>query len=92
MKQKVVIVGLDLAKSVFQMHAIGRAKLSAHLTLDLAAVYRLKLIENHPLDLRLDITNLLNRRYALNDGTGLAGGAPEWGARRGVFVGVEQGF
>ena len=68
------------------------AKLPAHLTIDLAAVYRLKLIENHPLDLRLDITNVFNRRYALSDGTGLAGGAPVWGARRGVFVGVEQGF
>ena len=71
---------------------LNGSKLPAHFTLDLAAVYRLKLIENHPLDLRLDVTNLFDRRYALSDGTGLAGGTPQWGTRRGVFIGVEQGF
>lgn len=68
------------------------ARLPAYATLDFAAVYRLVLSDRHPLDLRLDVTNLLDRRYALSDGTGLAGGAPQWGERRGLFVGLEQGF
>lgn len=68
------------------------ARLPANLTLDLAVVYRLKLIEDHPLDLRLDVTNAANRRYAYSDGTSLAGGAPQWSSGRGIFVGVEQGF
>lgn len=68
------------------------ARLPGHAMVDLAAVYHLKLLEDHPLDLRFDVTNLFDRRYALSDGTGLAGGAPQWAERRGVFVGIEQGF
>ncbi|MEO6435382.1 MAG: TonB-dependent receptor [Tepidisphaeraceae bacterium] len=68
------------------------ALLPAYATVDLAAVYHLTPSENHPLDLRLDINNLFDRSYQLSDGTGLVGGAPQWGSRRGVFVGIEQGF
>lgn len=68
------------------------AHLPAYATVDLAVVYHLTLIAGLPLDLRLDMTNLLDRRYALSDGTGLAGGAPQWGERRGIFVGLEQKF
>lgn len=68
------------------------AHLPAYATIDLAAVYHLALFEDHPLDLRLDVNNLFDRRYALSDGTGLAGGASQWGGRRGIFVGVEQSF
>ncbi len=67
-------------------------RLPAYATLDFAAVYRLAFSDRHPLDLRLDINNLLDRRYVLADGTGLVGGGPQWGERRGVFVGLEQGF
>jgi len=28
----------------------------------------------------------------LSDGTGLAGGAPQYAVGRGIFVGIEQGF
>ncbi|MBA3668251.1 MAG: TonB-dependent receptor [Sphingomonas sp.] len=68
------------------------ARLPAHATFDLAAVYRLSLIEGRPLELRLDVTNLFDRSYGLGDGTGFAGGAPQWAERRGVFVGLEQSF
>ena len=68
------------------------SRLPAYAAVDLAAVYRLRLFEDRPLDLRLDVNNLFDRRYALADGTGLGEGAPQWGARRGVFVGIEQGF
>lgn len=68
------------------------AQLPAYATVDLAAVYHLTLFEDHPIDLRLDINNVFDSRYQLSDGTGLAGGAAQWGGRRGVFVGIEQGF
>jgi outer membrane cobalamin receptor len=68
------------------------AHLPANITLNLAAVYRLKLIEDHPLDLRVDVLNAGDRRYAYGDGSGLAHGAPMWSSRRGIFVGIEQGF
>ena len=68
------------------------ARLPAHATVDVAAVYHLKLVEDRPTDLRFDVTNLTDRRYALSDGTGLAGGAPQWTQGRGLFVGIEQSF
>ena len=72
--------------------AVNAARLPAHAALDLAAVYHLKLVENHATDLRLDITNATDRRYAITDGTALTAGAPQWATGRGIFVGIEQGF
>ena len=54
----------------------------------ITAVYR----HGHGLDLRLDLINLFDARYRLRDGTGLVAGPVAYGARRGLFVGVEQGF
>ena len=68
------------------------ARLPAYAQVDLAAVYHATGLGHRPADLRLDITNLFDRRYPLRDGTALGGGAPEWGPRRGVFVGIEQSF
>jgi outer membrane receptor protein involved in Fe transport len=41
-----------------------------------------------PLTLRLDIVNLFDRQYEIRDGTGVGVGAPQFGPRRGVFVGI----
>lgn len=71
---------------------VNGARLPAYATVDLAVVYRLTLVEDHPLDLRLDVNNLFDARYALRDGTALGGGAAQWGERRGIFVGLEQAF
>lgn len=71
---------------------VNGSRLDDHLTVSLAAVYRLTLLGDKPLHLRLDINNLFDSRFAIRDGTGLAGGTPQWGERRGVFVGFEQGF
>jgi outer membrane receptor protein involved in Fe transport len=68
------------------------ARLPSYAEVDLAAVYHATGLGHRPADLRLDITNLFDRSYALRDGTALGGGAPEWGPRRGVFVGIEQAF
>lgn len=69
----------------------GRS-LPAYAQVDLAAVYHATGLGHRPADLRLDVTNLFDRRYALRNGTALGGGVPEWGPRRGVFVGIEQSF
>jgi outer membrane receptor for ferrienterochelin and colicins len=39
---------------------------------------------------RLDVINALDRRYEIRDGTGVGVGAPQYGARRGVFVGLSK--
>ena len=67
-------------------------QLPAYAQVDLAAVYHVTGLGHRPADLRLDVINFLDRRYALRDGTALGGGVPEWGPRRGVFVGIEQSF
>ncbi|MDI7776231.1 TonB-dependent receptor [Asticcacaulis sp. EMRT-3] len=41
---------------------------------------------------RLDVTNLFDRAYEIRDGGGIGVGAPQWGPRRGVFVGLSKDF
>ena len=66
--------------------------LPGYVQVNLAAVYRVARFGQHPLDVRLDLINALDRRYELRDGSALGDGQPQWGARRGIFVGVEQAF
>lgn len=59
---------------------------------NVSALYRIDGLGGKRLDLKLDVTNLFDRRYELSDGTSLGGGVPQWGLRRGVFIGAEQSF
>jgi outer membrane receptor protein involved in Fe transport len=42
--------------------------------------------------LRLDVLNLLDRRYEIRDGTGIGVGAPQFGLRRTILAGISQRF
>lgn len=66
--------------------------LPGYVQVNISAVCRVAQFYDHPLDVRVDVINLLDRRYKLRDGSALGDGQPQWGARRGVFVGVEQSF
>jgi outer membrane receptor for ferrienterochelin and colicins len=44
------------------------------------------------LDLRFDVINLFDEKYEIRDGSGVGVGAPQWGPRRGFFVGVSKSF
>ena len=44
------------------------------------------------LTLRADVLNLFDKRYQLRSGTGVGVGAPQWGQRRGFFVGATKAF
>jgi outer membrane receptor protein involved in Fe transport len=44
------------------------------------------------LELRADIINLFDEKYEIRDGSGVGVGAPQFGPRRGVFVGVSKTF
>jgi len=44
------------------------------------------------LHLRLDVTNVCDETYVLRDGSGIGVGAPQYGARRGFYLGVDYGF
>ena len=43
-------------------------------------------------DARLDLINVADRAYEIRDGSGVGVGAPQWGPRRGVFVGLSKDF
>ena len=44
------------------------------------------------LDARFDIINLFDRAYEIRDGGGIGVGAPQWGPRRGIFIGLSHDF
>ena len=44
------------------------------------------------LELRLDVINLLDKKYEIRNGTGVGVGAPQFGPRRAVFAGLTQRF
>lgn len=71
---------------------VNGSRLPGHVEVNLSVVYRLDGLEDRPLDLRFDVTNLGDARYRLQDGTSLAGGPPQWGPRRGLALGLEQQF
>jgi hypothetical protein len=68
------------------------ARMPAWVQLNLAAVYRVKGLRHHPLDLRVDVTNALDTPRRVQDGSGLSGGMAQWSGRRGIYFGLEQSF
>jgi outer membrane receptor protein involved in Fe transport len=43
-----------------------------------------------PITVRFDVVNLFDAEYEIRSGTGIGVFAPQWGPRRGYFVGVRQ--
>jgi outer membrane receptor protein involved in Fe transport len=41
---------------------------------------------------RVDVINVLDKQYEIRNGTGIGVGAPQFGPRRGYFVGLSQAF
>ncbi len=68
----------------------GRA-LPGYATVNLAAVQTIKMGARST-QLRLDVINLLDRVYEIRDGTGVGVGAPQFGLRRTILVGIAERF
>ena len=66
--------------------------LPGYAQVNLAASWRLDLPGAGPLDLRFDVINVLDAAYEIRDGSGVGVGAPQWGPRRGYFVGLTKSF
>lgn len=62
--------------------------LPAYLTFNISANYKMK----HGFEMRVEMTNLGNKIYEIRDGTGVGVGAPQYGARRGGFIGITKSF
>ena len=61
--------------------------LPAYATVNLSIGHK---FEHSGFDVRLDVENLFDNIYEIRDGTGIGVGAPSFGPRRGVFVGVSK--
>ena len=66
--------------------------LPGYYTINLAGLQTVKLIPRRPTTLRLDFINLLDRHYEIRNGTGVGVGAPQFGLRRTILVGIAQRF
>lgn len=73
----------------------GRA-LPGYYTVNLSAVQKLDPSvlggRGRGTELRVDVINLLDRRYQLRDGSGLGVGNPQYGLRRTILAGLTQRF
>lgn len=67
------------------------AREGAYATVGLSAIYHAGR-SNLRRDFRVDLTNLTNTHYRVNDATNLEGGWSRWGRGRAITLGFEQGF
>ena len=66
--------------------------LPAYAALNLSLSHKFETGPLRNIEARLDVTNALDRVYEIRDGTGVGVGAPQFGARRGVFGGITKTF
>ena len=66
--------------------------LPGYAQINLALSHRFENTPGGALELRLDVINVFDEVYKIRDGTGVGVGAPQYGPRRGVFVGVTKSF
>ncbi len=66
--------------------------LPAYATVNLSLSHRFETGPLQHIEARLDVTNALDRVYEIRDGTGVGVGAPQFGARRGIFGGITKTF
>jgi outer membrane receptor for ferrienterochelin and colicins len=67
-------------------------KLPAYTQVNLGAAHEFDGLPGGPLTLRADVLNVFDKKYAIRDGSGIGVGAPQFGPRRGFFVGVSKAF
>ncbi len=67
-------------------------KLASYLIVNLAASHEFTLPVAGTVEARFDVVNLFDHQYEIRDGTGVGVGAPQFGARRGFFVGLSKQF
>jgi outer membrane receptor protein involved in Fe transport len=66
--------------------------LPSYLTLNLALRRTLTVPGLGPIEASVSMLNLLDRVYELRDGSGVGVGAPQWGARRTIYIGLGRHF
>ncbi len=67
-------------------------ELAPYTQVNLGLSHRFETAPFGPYTVRVDVINLFDNKYEIRDGTGVGVGAPQFGARRGVFGGVTKEF
>jgi outer membrane receptor protein involved in Fe transport len=68
-------------------------ELDPYYTVNLGIAHQFRLSEGHgQFKVRFDIVNLFDQSYAIRDGSGIGVGAPQFGARRGLYGGISWNF
>ncbi len=68
------------------------AHLPSYAQLNLAISHSFETSGGGAVDVRLDVINALDHGYEIRNGSGIGVGAPQFGARRGIFAGVTRTF
>ena len=68
------------------------AALADYIQVNLAASHRFDLPHLGKLEARFDVINLFDKVYEIRDGSGVGVGAPQYGPRRGYYVGLARSF
>ncbi|TAN03454.1 MAG: TonB-dependent receptor [Rhodanobacteraceae bacterium] len=68
------------------------SSLPSYFQLNLSLEHGFRLPGFGKLDARLAVINALDRLYELRDGSGIGVGAPQYGPRRGVYLGLSKDF
>ena len=68
------------------------AHLPAYAQFNLGVSHAFEVADMTGLTARLDVINLFDETYEIRNGTGVGVGAPQWGPRRGFFVGFSKAF
>jgi outer membrane receptor protein involved in Fe transport len=68
------------------------AALPGYYVVNFSAVQAVPIHLGKGLHLRLDVLNLLDRKYEIRDGTGVGVGAPQFGLRRTILAGISETF
>jgi len=67
-------------------------KMPDYMQVNLGAAHDFTGLPGGPLTIRADVINVFDKTYGIRDGSGVGVGAPQFGPRRGVFVGVSKAF
>ncbi|HUW36955.1 MAG TPA: TonB-dependent receptor [Rhodocyclaceae bacterium] len=67
-------------------------RLPSYVQVNLGASQRWRSADLGAFETRLSVVNLFDRVYELRDGSGIGVGAPQYGPRRGLFVGLSKLF
>ena len=62
----------------------------AYTQVNLGASHEFAMPDGKPLTVRFDVVNLFDSIYLIRDGSGIGVFAPQYGPRRGYFVGVSK--